>query len=131
MYHEFEDHMLSAYLDDELSADERALVEQRLEIDPTARELLEDLKRLRGLVSTLPGWKGADLQIRHPEQLTRSLDEQTFDELSYADADPTETLALESDARDAAVMDFDRSARDIHPSEFAVRAQRRTKQSKR
>ena len=63
MHHEFEDHLLSAYLDDELSADERALVEQRLAVDPVSRELLEDLKRLRGLVATLPGWQGPDLRI--------------------------------------------------------------------
>ncbi|MGN6137218.1 MAG: anti-sigma factor family protein, partial [Aureliella sp.] len=61
MQPEFEEHLLSAYLDEELSADERALVEQRLAVDPVARELLEDLKRLRGLVATLPAWNGQDL----------------------------------------------------------------------
>ncbi len=58
MSQEFQEHWLSAYLDNELSTDERALVERRLEEDPEARELLEDLKRVRGLVATLPTWQG-------------------------------------------------------------------------
>lgn len=58
MPHEFEEHLLSAYLDNELSADERALVEERLKTDPGAQQLLDDLKRVRSLVSTLPRWQG-------------------------------------------------------------------------
>ncbi|MGN6544305.1 MAG: anti-sigma factor family protein, partial [Aureliella sp.] len=58
MPHEFEEHLLSAYLDNELSADERALVEERLKTDPGARQLLDDLKRVRSLVFTLPRWQG-------------------------------------------------------------------------
>lgn len=59
----FEEHWLSAYLDDELSAEDRALVDQRLEEDSSARELLEDLKRVRGLVSTLPRWHGKEFEF--------------------------------------------------------------------
>ncbi|MCC6510986.1 MAG: zf-HC2 domain-containing protein [Pirellulaceae bacterium] len=51
---EFRQHWLSAYLDDELSIDERALVEQQLEKDPATRHLLEDLQRVRGMVASLP-----------------------------------------------------------------------------
>lgn len=67
---EFEEHLLSAYLDNELSADERALVEQRLNTDPAARQLLEDLRRVRSLVATLPRWQGEDVQWVPPDAQT-------------------------------------------------------------
>ncbi len=63
MPRQFEEHMLSAYLDNELSADEHALVEQRLAEDASTRELLEDLKRVRGLVGALPKWHGNDFRF--------------------------------------------------------------------
>ncbi len=53
MSQEFQQHWLSAYLDNELSNDERALVERRLQEDAEMRQLLEDLKRVRSLVATL------------------------------------------------------------------------------
>jgi len=45
---------LSAYLDDELSAAERQVVEQALARDPTARRQLEELRQTVGLVQSLP-----------------------------------------------------------------------------
>ena len=63
MSQEFQQHWLSAYLDNELSSDERALVERRLEEDAEARQLLDDLKRVRGLVATLPAWPGSNFQF--------------------------------------------------------------------
>ena len=60
---EFEDHWLSAYLDDELSPEERAHVELCLANDLDARELLDDLKRVRGLVANLSPWTGPTLQL--------------------------------------------------------------------
>lgn len=60
---EFQQHWLSAYLDNELSTAERALVERKLEEDSEARELLEDLKRVRGLVATLPSWGNQAFQF--------------------------------------------------------------------
>jgi hypothetical protein len=53
---EFQEEWLSAYLDEELTADQRAIVEQRLDSDPAARQLLDDLQRIRGLVVQLPTW---------------------------------------------------------------------------
>ena len=51
---EITDELLSAYLDDELSPDERALVESRLAADPQARQLVEELRTLSGEVRELP-----------------------------------------------------------------------------
>lgn len=52
--HEFDDELLSAYLDDELSAEERALVESRLAADPAARQALEQLRNVSQTVRGLP-----------------------------------------------------------------------------
>jgi anti-sigma factor RsiW len=51
---EFDDELLSAYLDDELSADERARVEERLAADPAARQTLEQLRAVSRAVQGLP-----------------------------------------------------------------------------
>ncbi len=51
---ELTDEMLSAYLDDELSPGEQALVEARLAADPQARQLVEELRALSGEVRELP-----------------------------------------------------------------------------
>jgi anti-sigma factor RsiW len=51
---ELDDELLSAYLDDELSADERAAVEARLADDPAARELLHQLRAVSQSVQGLP-----------------------------------------------------------------------------
>lgn len=48
------DDILSAYVDGELSAQERAEVERWLETSPAAREKLEDFRRLSGLFASLP-----------------------------------------------------------------------------
>jgi anti-sigma factor RsiW len=50
----FDDELLSAYLDDELSPDERAQVEARLAADPAARQLLEQLRSVSQAVQELP-----------------------------------------------------------------------------
>jgi anti-sigma factor RsiW len=42
--HEFDDELLSAYLDNEVTAAERALVEERLRTDERARQVLDDLR---------------------------------------------------------------------------------------
>jgi hypothetical protein len=51
---DFNDELLSAYLDDELSVEERAAVEARLEADPAARQLLEQLRSASQSVQRLP-----------------------------------------------------------------------------
>ena len=54
MSHSFSDELLSAYLDDELSAGERDAVEAHLATSPADRELLEELRSLRGELQSLP-----------------------------------------------------------------------------
>lgn len=54
MNEQFSDEMLSAYVDGELSAQERAEVERWLAQDPEAREKLEDFRRLSKLFGGLP-----------------------------------------------------------------------------
>lgn len=51
---DFDDELLSAYLDDELTAAERARVEERLRTDPRAVALVEELRTLSGAVRLLP-----------------------------------------------------------------------------
>jgi hypothetical protein len=51
---EFDDELVSAYLDDELSAEERARVEARLAADPAAAQLLDELRAVSGAVRGLP-----------------------------------------------------------------------------
>jgi len=60
---QFDDELLSAYLDDELSAEERAHVEERLSADPAARQLLEELRSVSQAMRGLPHAKlGRDLR---------------------------------------------------------------------
>jgi hypothetical protein len=51
---EFDDELLSAYLDDELSPQERARVESRLATDPASRQTLEQLRNVSQAVRELP-----------------------------------------------------------------------------
>src|SRR6476659_5153452 len=48
------DEVLSAYLDGELSADDRAAVEARLATDPAAQQLLHELRSVSQSVQALP-----------------------------------------------------------------------------
>jgi anti-sigma factor RsiW len=72
MNHDFDDELLSAYLDDELSVAERADVERLLAERPEARRLLEELRTLRDDLRMLPllqlgGDFGANV-LRHAER---------------------------------------------------------------
>lgn len=51
---EIDDELLSAYLDGELSDDERASVEARLNSDPSARQMLDQLKDASQAMKSLP-----------------------------------------------------------------------------
>jgi hypothetical protein len=51
---ELDDELLSAYLDDELSPAERAAVESRLSEDPSAQQLLHQLRSVSEAVQALP-----------------------------------------------------------------------------
>jgi anti-sigma factor RsiW len=49
-----DDELLSAYIDGELTDEERAAVEARLEADPAARELVTEMRSLSGALKSLP-----------------------------------------------------------------------------
>lgn len=51
---DFDDELLSAYVDGELTAAERALVEERLRSDPTAAALVDELRSLSSTIKSLP-----------------------------------------------------------------------------
>ena len=51
---EFDDELLSAYLDDELAPDERARVEQRLAADPAAQKMLDQLRAVSQAMQGMP-----------------------------------------------------------------------------
>jgi hypothetical protein len=51
---ELDDELLSAYIDNELSADQRAAVEARLAADPSAQRMLEHLRAVSQSVQGLP-----------------------------------------------------------------------------
>src|SRR3954447_25256429 len=53
-HHEIDDELISAYLDDELSGEERAAVERRLAADPTAQRLLHELRLVSQSVQAMP-----------------------------------------------------------------------------
>jgi hypothetical protein len=66
-----ENELLSAYLDGELTADEKARVEQLLATDPRARQLLDELRALSGMFQALPRHAlGQDIsqQVLHQAQ---------------------------------------------------------------
>jgi len=71
----FSEEILSAYLDGELSPDERARVERRLERDSRAREQVEDFRRLSQLFAGLsrtelpPSFAGEVLQLAERRML--------------------------------------------------------------
>lgn len=52
--HDFDDELLSAYVDGELTAAERAQVEERLRTDPAAVAFVEELRGLSAVVKSLP-----------------------------------------------------------------------------
>jgi hypothetical protein len=62
-FSQFDEELLSAYLDDELTAEERARVEERLAADPAARQLLDELRSVSQAMRGLPHEKlGGDLR---------------------------------------------------------------------
>ncbi len=79
---EFQEEWLSAYLDDELTNEQRQVVEQRLAVDPVAQATLEDLRRVRAMVAKLPGWPGSGLKFSIPNELPGSVNEEDG-ELGY------------------------------------------------
>lgn len=55
---DYSEEWLTAYVDDELSTAQRAIVEQRVAVDGEAAAMLRDLQQIRSLVGNLPAWSG-------------------------------------------------------------------------
>jgi hypothetical protein len=76
---DFDEELLSAYVDGELTAAERALVEERLRSDPTAAALVEELRTLSSAIKSLPRETlGRDLRagvLAEVEQARADLDQ--------------------------------------------------------
>src|SRR3954464_14056270 len=53
-HHELDDELISAYLDDELSVEDRAAVERRLAADPAAQRLFHELRLVSQSVQAMP-----------------------------------------------------------------------------
>ena len=49
-----DEELISAYLDDEVTDEERAYVERLLSEDPKSRTLYEEMRALRGSIQALP-----------------------------------------------------------------------------
>src|SRR3972149_4941961 len=70
----FDDELLSAYLDDELTPEERARVEGRLAVDPAARQIVEQLRGGGRSVQELPQESvGVDLRDAILERAQRTV----------------------------------------------------------
>ncbi len=93
--HEFDDELLSAYLDNEVTAAERALVEERLRTDERARQLLDDLRAASQAVKSLPRPRlGRDLAaavFKDIEQHSPTLDRARVLAMPVRDDDATKS----------------------------------------
>ena len=70
----FDDELLSAYVDGELTGEQLALVEQRLAEDPDARQLVDELRALSREVRALPKQAlGEDLRATIMQHAERSM----------------------------------------------------------
>jgi hypothetical protein len=91
MNHESQNELLSAYLDGELTAGQRAQVEQLLATKPAARKILEELRALSATLKSLPRQKvGENLsEIVLRTAKLRMLTEPSDGEKTGADASAT------------------------------------------
>jgi anti-sigma factor RsiW len=101
------DELLSAYLDGELSADERAEVERRLAADPDSRQLLDELRALGTGLRSLPQARLDDDFVSQVMRRTEPEVQPAADGLPAADAPAADApqpvgrsgeLALEHDS---------------------------------
>src|SRR5688572_18300507 len=77
----FNDELLSAYLDGELTADEQALVERALADDAQLRQLHDDLRALRQSLQSMPRLKlGDDFTARVVRQAQKALENELCSE---------------------------------------------------
>lgn len=113
---EYQEEWLSAYLDDELTAAQRALVEQRIVEDEQAAVMLQDLMRVRSLVGKLPAWNGNSLSLADVTQkLSRPPAKERF---AFADEAASEFVNDEPidsiDDRQTRRVNFPVNAGDYH-----------------
>jgi hypothetical protein len=100
---QYREDWLSAYLDGELSEEQREVVESRLATDPTARATLEDLNRIRSMVAKLPAWNGPSLQFALPPDVLKTKTALATDHDSSDGIDSDEGNSEDSDANLIAV----------------------------
>jgi anti-sigma factor RsiW len=81
MNHIPDDELLSAYLDGELPADERLRVERLLVEQPESRQLLDELRALRGTLDAVPRYR---LESDFAERVLRAAERTTNDALGRA-----------------------------------------------
>jgi hypothetical protein len=80
-----ENELLSAYVDGELTADDRAQIERLLAASPEARRLVEELRAVRSTLGALPALKiGEDIS----EQVVRRAERQVLSEPGAARRQP-------------------------------------------
>lgn len=95
---EFQEEWLSAYLDGELSDEQRELVEQRISDDPGVANTLENLRKVRSLVSSLPRWTDGELSTTAILARADEIDDVDSDISENAPADLGDTLLGDVDA---------------------------------
>ncbi len=98
---QFQEEWLSAYLDDELTAEQRQVVEQRLAVDPAAQSMLDDLRRVRSMVSKLPAWSGSNLEFAIPSELPSDLPNSLQNDLADEIESPNDFEAVTHSLRGA------------------------------
>lgn len=113
-----DDELLSAYLDGELSEEERARVEQMLAEQPEARQLLDELRALSGGFEALPRHR---LEADFASRVLRAAERELLTEDTLGDAPAASPRSAASSSNDGT----DSSARDhaIRPAErrpFAI-----------
>jgi hypothetical protein len=75
---EYQEEWLSAYLDGELTDEQRQIVEARLAVDANAQTTLADLERVRTLVKQLPAWNGRPV-VLSSEILSATADDENVE----------------------------------------------------
>ncbi len=105
---QYREEWLSAYLDGELSEEQRLIVESRLANDPTARATLEGLNRVRQMVAKLPAWSGPSLNFTVPDTAMNVVGDDSSDDIIPLARSVQSTIGNEFDEVDES-LDADSS----------------------
>lgn len=135
MNQKFTDELISAYLDGELTADERRLVEQQLMDNLEHRKMFEELRALRNSIKSLPAHKlDDDFHLRVLKRAERVMLSGDGDD-SHGDASPHQPppaagQAADSSPPQAAAEQAEQPAAQAElPAQNAAAAQRRRLQA--